>query len=534
MRRSREDYLDLFRIEARGILVRLREGLEVGDPSAVRGLRQELHTLKGSARTVGEDAAASLAHELETALASELKADRLEAPSRARLARQLDRLEAEITGVPLPGGPGDAVAAFPPAEPDSPGSPGPPRAVAVALDALDRLLGLSGDLLVHHRRLLARVARGREALALLEALGSATLEPGDQARQAEEIARWIRSLGADLAEATPLFEEVRETTSELRLQPIGPLFEALATEASRLATRLGKDVRIERRGELQQVDRSVIESLRPLLVHAVTNALVHGIETPELRTAAGKPASGTVSLTASTDGTMVAVEVADDGAGFDTAALREAAVARGLLGREAAEALHGPALLEMVLSPGLSTARVVSDLAGRGVGLDAVRARVDKLQGTMTIDSEKGLGTRVTLQVPARVGVIQGLPVEASGERLVLPLVKVRGVSRELPPDPGIPVATLSELLGWDPAPPGDQASGDRSAWITIEDQGQEVALRVEAVGGEIESVQKPPHVLIGSRPYVSGVTLLEDGRPGLVLSAAELVRSVREHSSRT
>ena len=215
-----------------------------------------------------------------------------------------------------------------------------------------------------------------------------------------ELASLGRSVREDVGLVHRLTGEVRAGLGRARLVPIGSLYTRFARQGQEAARAASKSVRIETSGESVELDASVIEQIVDPLLHLAQNAVAHGIENPEERQAAGKPAAGVVSLTASHRGAFVVVEVADDGRGIDVDRLRQRAVAQGFVTAEVAAALSDKDALELIFRPGFSTAAEVTTTAGRGVGMDIVRTNVGRLNGEVEVSTELGVGTRFSLRLP--------------------------------------------------------------------------------------------------------------------------------------
>jgi two-component system chemotaxis sensor kinase CheA len=262
------------------------------------------------------------------------------------------------------------------------------------------------------------------------------------------------------------------------------------------------------------------------------NAVDHGIEPPHLRLLAGKPATGRVAVHARRDRDRVIVEISDDGKGMDPAKLRAAAVARGALAREQADALGDREALLLACLPGISTAEVVTDVSGRGVGLDAVKRTVEAVGGALEIESGPGAGSRVTLRLPLTVAVQPVLLVRVAGEVLGFPLAKVHGAaqvamsrldtSRGAPvlPYDGelVPVHALDRLLGF----PGD-GRDERSVVVADGGDGR-IGLAVDALLGQQEAVLKPLGTPLDAVPGLSAVTVLGNGRPVFILDVQRIL----------
>lgn len=561
--KNREKYRQLFRQEATKLLTNIAGHLlELEeDPEKLAPLRQDLHTLKGSARLVNLAEIGELAHLLEdycvagSALARgeqeavDLALEAVDAlEGMAGLGKpepspeELQALRGRL-GAPGAGGPKPAAAAAPGPELPSPTELATPRPrlqasgvvdaprepLSVPIEELDHLLNLSGELLLQHHRMVARFDQGRQLLGLIDTLrrsaqhldGAAVLD-----EVASEVGSLTRDMEADMVEAGFLFSEVRERTAGVRMQAFSSLVEPMQRQVRADGRRLGKKVDLKMRGGHLPIDRGILEYLRPVLLHTVTNSVAHGIEMPEARRAQGKPEAGVIRVAASIDGNRIRILVEDDGCGLDASLLREAAVRKGLVSDEEAREMEDEEALHLIFTPGFSTAKVVSNIAGRGVGMDAVRASVERLRGQIHIESERGRYTRISLLLPAAIGVVHGLVVEVAGEELGLPMGEVamsvyeRTATEAIPDD----APYLGELLGWE----GPEPEPGERWWVFLKDAQGVQPVRVDRVVRDQELVLKFPGNLLAGLPFVGGATVYASGQVGMVLKVPDLMRELR------
>jgi two-component system chemotaxis sensor kinase CheA len=323
-----------------------------------------------------------------------------------------------------------------------------------------------------------------------------------------------------------------------RMQPVGRVFSRFPKLARDVARQVRKSVELEVIGAETELDRNLVEALSDPLVHLVRNAIDHGIEAPEARRLAGKNEQGNVRLSAQQEGDHVMIEVRDDGAGIDPEKIRESAIRKGLIDAESAARLSADECLQLIFLPGFSTKAEVSDLSGRGVGMDVVQSRIRELSGSVQIQSEIGRGTRMSIKVPLTLAILPTLLVEIDGDVYALPLVRVIEVLshtggnamwidgqsvldlREQP----TPVLDLRHWLGLDPAP-GAGATG-----VVLQAGEQRFVLIVDRVRGREEVVIKAlPRTLRGLSGY-AGASLIGDGRMALILD----VDALHETSVRT
>lgn len=307
-----------------------------------------------------------------------------------------------------------------------------------------------------------------------------------------------------------------------RMQPVARVFARFPRLARDVARQLGKDVELVLDDGGVELDRTLVDALAEPLVHLVRNAIDHGIESPGARRAAGKPGIGRVHLRARAHGDACEIEIEDDGAGIDADALRASAVRKGLLDTAGAAALDDAAALQLVFAPGFSTREVVSDVSGRGVGMDAVRSAILALSGQVTLASTPGAGTRCTLRLPLTLAVMQSLLVESDGDRYALPLLKVVHVGDAAsPPRAGTANARRVDLRAWlqrEPASAG--------AFVLIETASGQRLLSVDRVLGREDTVLRAlPPSLRGLAGY-AGTTVSADGRMTLVLDVEAVAAS--------
>jgi chemosensory pili system protein ChpA (sensor histidine kinase/response regulator) len=292
-------------------------------------------------------------------------------------------------------------------------------------------------------------------------------------------------------------------------------------------------------GERTGLDKTVLEALADPLLHLLRNAVDHGLESPEVRLALGKSANGTVKLRAAHEGNSVVLVLSDDGAGIDHQRVRAAAVRKGLLTSEAADALTDDEATELLFRPGFSTRDEVTELSGRGVGLDVVKTRIEALKGTVSVASEAGRGTAFTVRLPLTLAVVRALLVRAAGQTFALPLEAVEQILRpdedqieRIGRDPVVraggaiyPLVPLARALGVRAA---DAPSDARPLVVLVKAGGKRVALQVDQLLGGREVVVKSLGRQHKNLFGVSGATLLGDGTVVLILNPAELTRGGR------
>lgn len=534
-------YAELFRTETREHLVAIDAALSAlragGGRSEIDALFRSVHTIKGMAGAMGYEEVEQLAHGLESLLAAlrATTADRGSASALAPLLQEaadalakvaedagadgargtspatglLARL-ADATRVVGPGGDPGLItsprAALPAVEPSTVASPPAParramRQARIDLRHLDALLDLAGELVIARDRLVrAAEASGNRAVR----------------RAAADASRLVSALQA----------EVLAT----RLVPVGQVFDRFPRLVRDLARELGKDVAFEMAGRELALDRSMLEAVVDPVVHLLRNAVDHGLETPDERVAAGKPATGRLLLRAGRDRDGLVLEVTDDGRGIDRTAVRARAVAEGRLPAESGP-LDDEALVRVLAQPGFSTAARVSTLSGRGVGVDVVAMRARSMGGTLSVQSVPGQGTTFALHLPVTLAIVRALLVRVGAETFAVPAAPVREASdfalAHVRVDRGretlmwhgdpLPLVRLRPHFGLpDVTPDGAQV-------LLLEVGGRRLACLVDALVGQQDIVVKPYDAVAGAASLFSGATILGDGRPALIVDTGSL-----------
>ena len=378
--------------------------------------------------------------------------------------------------------------------------PGPSSTVRVQAGVLDRFLSTVGEVILCTSQVRTAASDGR----------------ADGGPFEEGLDRMERVVG-----------ELQRRALDLRTTPILRIVEPLPRAAREIARRAGKQVEVVLAGAELELDRSILDRLSDPLVHLVRNAVDHGIEPPAQRRASGKPEAGRIAIEARREKGHVCIEVRDDGAGIDLDRLRARAVELGMLHPDLAADLTPAQAAALVFRAGLSTAREVTEVSGRGVGMDAVRATVEALGGDVEIETQRGRGTTTRLRVPITAAVQRVLLVSVGGETLALPIAKVERILETpasaveqsgsdaftLVDGELVPVLELASLLKLDP-PPRDALR----VLVLAEVRGDRVALGAARVLGQQQIYVKPvPELLAGVRA-LAGFTILGDGRPVFLL----------------
>jgi two-component system, chemotaxis family, sensor kinase CheA len=357
------------------------------------------------------------------------------------------------------------------------------------------------------------------------------------AKRAEEVygsRDMAREIKDQYAVIDRLAQEMQRAIMAVRMLPVSEVFERFPRLVRDLSRKLNKRIDLRIVGEDTAADKTIIESLGDPLIHLVRNAIDHGIESPEQRLAAGKPETATIQLKAFQEGDQVVIEVSDDGKGIDPMAIRLKAFEKGMVTEEKADALSDQAAINLIFLPGFSTTEQISDLSGRGVGMDVVRNAVEKINGQVTLFSRKGDGTLVRLSLPlsmavARVMMIEvgdalfGVPMDGVAETVRVPRDRIRRIKRAeafVLRDAIVPLVHMHTLLGL----PRRTAEVAEEAVLVARVGGAAVGLVVDRLREGIDVVLKPlDGILAGMRGY-TGSALLGDGRVLLVLNLKELL----------
>lgn len=390
------------------------------------------------------------------------------------------------------------------------------QSVRIDVERLDGLMNLVGELVIDRTRL----QQIREQLSGM--LKNANLN---------ELTENFEETTSHLARVT---DELQDQIMRSRMLPVRSVLTRLPRLVRDVAAKCGKKVDLVTAGEETELDRSVIEEISDPLVHILRNAVDHGIESPEERRAAGKPETGVVSVTAWNQETYIYLAVKDDGKGIDTKTLRRKAVERGLVSAEVAEAATEDTVLQYIFLPGLSTAKTLSDVSGRGVGMDIVRTNIERLNGQVRVKSTPGQGSEITIQLPLTLATTKALMVTANDTVYALPLVSVTEALAESEADMHLvggrrtlrlrgKLLTVIDLAGalGDSRP--RQLNRERYV-VAARHSERQVAFLVDRLLGEQDVVVKSLGDLIGNRKGLTGATILGDGTLGLIIDSASLI----------
>ncbi|HZI07740.1 MAG TPA: response regulator, partial [Archangium sp.] len=476
-------------------------------------------------------------------------------PEPAPRAEEL--LAASLQGASMPETPASAQPAS--AQPAASGAPSD-EVVRVELGKLDSLLEGLSEAVVQLGGLrgvvesLAQAHHGADTL--IEQLTAPVASSGSPAERARWLSRVLsvteslrsslvkagRQLGGGLGQVESELGRLRDGANTLRLVPTQTLFGPLELAARDAAASLGRQVEMHTEGGDTQIDGHVLAAVRQALVHVVRNAVDHGLETPAERRAVGKSPTGRFSLKVQRRGGRVSFVCEDDGRGVDLGRVRQVALERGVVSPSEVDALDEQGLMDLLFQSGFSTARAVTDVSGRGVGLDVVRDMVRRFKGDVQISSRPGLGTCITLEVPLTLASLEVLGVEAGGQRMLVPLESLSG-ALHLPAEAvtwtgaRAAISFGGEVLPFLPLldAMGNSGAQRPRAWsVLVLNAGSagRAAVGVERLLGISRRVSRPLPSSVPSLPLVAGASFDEQGVPLLLLDAAGLVRLVHQGSS--
>lgn len=391
------------------------------------------------------------------------------------------------------------------------------QTVRVDVQKLDTLMNLVGELVIDRTRLnrFAEIFEGR--------FGSGS---GDMVETMNEISSHLGQVAGDL----------QEQIMKARMLPVAQVFNRFPRMVRDLAQKLNKEVNFIVEGHETELDRNVIEVIGDPLIHLIRNSLDHGIEGPEERVKLGKPRNGVLKLKASYMENHIIITVQDDGKGMDPARLRAKAVEKGLIDSEVAQRMSDQEALNLIFLPGLSTVAKVSDLSGRGVGMDIVRNHIDQINGIIDIVSAPGVGTTITIKLPLTLAIIRALMVELGNEQFAFPLTnvvetisvkaeeikKVKHNEVILVRGRVLPLVRLSDIFERESC-----GQMDRLFVVVLGIGEKKVGVIVDKLLGELEIVIKSLGDYLGKVPCLSGATILGDGQVALIVDVRSLVKEI-------
>ena len=408
--------------------------------------------------------------------------------------------------------------------------------VRVRLDKLDALIKLMGEVVASHARMRQRV---QDVQQLQRDLAGQLDEAGQQRLQ-----QFARALKDDAQAQEAQMGALHDRALIMRMLPLAMVLEPAARLVRELGLSVGKQVQCQVSGTEIELDRQLIDQLADPIIHLIRNALDHGIESTERRLAAGKPALGQITIRARQDGGWVAIDIQDDGAGIPLQAVRDKAVKKGLLSAEKAAALSDQEVIDLIFVPGFSTSSIITDLSGRGVGMDVVKQTVlDALQGSISVSTQPGQGTLFGLRLPVSLAMLRVLLVQAQGlpfgftaqyvaELLRLPtsaLLQVAQRQAVIVRNEFVPVVALAELLQL-PAPPRPSARGGapNMLLLVLQVRHEKIALRIDHLLDERDMVIQPLPTHLRHLPWVAGMVSTGTNDLVSVLHAPALLEQAR------
>ena len=473
--------------------------------AARRALSNLLGCLDGPA---GSAASASLAE-----IAGEVSASSLLVWARSNaLAVEVVAVTATASEATMPDR--DIVAVLPRVEDSSAASP--QKVLKVGQEKIDRLMELIGEMVVAKNSLPYLAQRAEEVF------------------QQRELAREIK---AQYAVINRIADDLQHAIMQVRMLPVGAVFQRFGRLIRDISRKLGKEVNLVVEGEDTEADKNVIESLADPLIHILRNSLDHGIELPAVRRAAGKAPAGTIRIVARQESDRVIIEIQDDGAGVDAARVRNKAVERGLISADQADTLSDDDAVQLIFLPGFSTADEISDLSGRGVGMDVVRTAIERINGGVELSSVQGKGTTLRLSLPLSMAVTTVMVVESAGRRLGVPMDLIVETVRIPACDIHhfkqarttvlrgrvVPLRALNDLLALDAAPMLNEAG--ELAVLVIRHDNESVGLLVDHFHGASDIILKPLEGVLAGLIGFAGTALMGDGGVLMVLNPKELLQ---------
>lgn len=388
--------------------------------------------------------------------------------------------------------------------------------IRVDHERLDHLMNLIGELIINRNRytLIARSLEGNE--------------------DSVNIAEVAQSLSETTYAMARISDDLQDTIMKVRMVPVSSVFSRFPRLVRDLSRKSGKEVDLIMEGEETELDKSVVEVIGDPLVHLIRNSVDHGIESEEDRIAAGKPAKGRVTLRAFHKGNSVAIEIEDDGKGIDPAKMREVGIKKGIVTPEEAAQMDDREAIELIFAPGFSSADKITDISGRGVGMDVVRTNIKNLKGSVSTFSEIGKGTRFTLSLPLTLAIIDALMVNVSGQMYAIPLdavsettkietvrlTDVKGRKAVTLRGEVLGIVELSEMLG---LPRISDTLPEVLSVVVIHDNERRLGLVVDQLLERQEIVIKPLGAYLGDLKGISGATIMGDGAVILILDPHEI-----------
>ena len=554
------DYLALFKREAEDYLATLNKGLlslEKGpaQPAVIDELFRAAHTLKGALRMMGYMDIQNTAHRLEDLFGKMKNGEVLATTSSINQALEiLDAMTVQLEAL----WPRKTVVETAAEE-----------YIRIPASRIDTLLNLVGELLIYKAessdygktlRHLSRQAKASQQKLheagehIAQLLKGAPQEAKDTAQflhpchlDAEHWKSQVQGLEERISNKPvhldSLMDELQFKIKQLRMLPCATIFDGLERLVRDIAQQENKKVSLEIEGGHTELDKKVLEGLKPCLIHLLRNAMDHGIEHPEVRVAHNKPETGTIFMRAHQQGNKILIEIQDDGEGINPQTIRETALRKQLLPEHELLQMDDSQLVDLIFTAGFSTRATVSDLSGRGVGMDVVRQEIEQLKGQVLVSSEIGKGTKITLELPLTIAILKVLMVEAEGQLLGFPAERVEEIVSIQPAemkslggrqamrwrDRSIPLVSLGSLLGLPSVqdPENDRSINPHCLPVIIASYGaKRIAFQVDRIRGEEEIFLKSLESQLGKMNFISGATILGDGGIVIVLNVTDMIQA--------
>jgi two-component system chemotaxis sensor kinase CheA len=437
------------------------------------------------------------------------------APAPPHRKSSIDGSEIPV-GTPATGTPGSAnTSDHPPPARGAEDAPPAGAVLKVDQEKVDRLMSLIGEMVVAKNGLPFLAARAETVYGV------------------RELSREIK---AQYAVINRIAEEMQDAIMQVRMMPVSGVFQRFPRLVRDISRKLGKEVLLTLEGEETEADKNIIEALAEPLIHIVRNSLDHGIETPDVRRAAGKAVEGRLVIRASQDSGRVLIDISDDGKGIDPAVIKRKAYEKGIIDETLLERISDQDAVNLVFAAGFSTAETVSDLSGRGVGMDVVRNAVERVSGSVTLTSEVGQGTRLRLSLPLSMAVtnvmviesnkqIFGVPMDMVLETVRIPRSAIRSIKNRqtiVLRNRVLPLRSLNELLEGNLPQVSNEL--DEMAALVVQIHGESLGIVVDDFREVVDIILKPMGGILNAVPGYSGSALLGDGSVLMVLNPKELV----------
>ena len=590
-----QDLLSIFRKEAETHIQELnRRLLELeNDPqnkSALNEVRRHAHTLKGSARMMEFMEISSVAHTMEDLLENiMMEPSELDENVFDTLFQCLDSMSVllqggnggkttEEQGSPATGGfyaegksdtseaegpPGHTESLRPQRE-----EPATQDAILVRTDKLDSLANAVGEMLLDQMKYEDQITKASRMVNLVREQANLWSEikekipgvfdlavPANGASQIEELDRYNELSASILDNMVNLVNGYKSTAPHrklvmdclqddvrsIRLVPMSTIFDTFPRTIRDLSREHGKEIELGISGGEVELDKSIIDTIKDPLMHLVRNAIGHGIEEPEERLSQGKSRKGNISLSSYRQGSEVIIEISDDGAGIDLEEVKRIAFQKGLIEESQIETIDDESALQLIFTPGFSTSPIITDVSGRGVGMDVVMENVTKkLKGAVSVDTELRKGTKISIVVPVTLAIIRGLLVTVGGETFAIPtrsveknikvprqqIKSVEGKQVILDNKRIIPLVWLSDMLGFHRTP--TDGDSEMTSVVIIDHAQKQVGFCVDSFGREQEMVVKSLGNYLKEVLNIAGVTILTNGEIVAILHVSDLMRSAR------